>query len=129
MSNEKEIRWIQLSDLHMFASTDIECQKEALYRQFSNTTDFIIVTGDLHQYGTSYDMTLNFLEEAVEKFGITEEDVVIVPGNHDVNTLDKLTEVIQNIDKDIENDPDVYINELKKLYMRFKKYNNFLFKF
>lgn len=129
MSNEKEIRWIQLSDLHMFASTDIECQKEALYRQFSNTTDFIIVTGDLHQYGTSYDMTINFLEEAVEKFGITEEDVVIVPGNHDVNTLDKLTEAIQNIDKNIENDPDVYINELKKLYMRFKKYNNFLFKF
>ncbi len=126
MKNEQEIRWIQLSDLHMFVSTDVERQKKALYEQFGNTTDLIIVTGDLHQYGEDYAMTIDFLDKLVEQFCLDKEDVVIIPGNHDVLLLDKRKEAIQKVDEDIEKDPDVYIKELSKLYLGFRKYKKFL---
>lgn len=126
MKNELEIRWIQLSDLHMFVSTDVERQKKALYEQFGEKTDFIVVTGDLHQYGTDYAMTLDLLNTLVTQFGIEKTDVVIVPGNHDVFTSDKRKEVVRKIDENIENNPDVYINELDKLYLGFRKYKKFL---
>ena len=51
MKNSDEIRWLQLSDLHMFDSTEMKVQKKALFRQFTNKIDFIVITGDLHQYG------------------------------------------------------------------------------
>ena len=102
MKNELEIRWIQLSDLHMFVSTDVERQKKALYEQFGEKTDFIVVTGDLHQYGTDYAMTLDLLNTLVTQFGIEKTDVVIVPGNHDVFTSDKRKEVVRKIDENIE---------------------------
>lgn len=129
MKNEKEIRWIQLSDLHMFISTDVERQKKALYKQFGDKTDLILVTGDLHQYGTDYDMTIDFLNELVVQFGIEKRDVVIVPGNHDITASDKRKRAIQKIDENIENNPDVYIDELNKLYLGFRKYMKFLSKF
>lgn len=36
MKNKGEMRWLQLSDLHMFQSAEVEAQKKALYRQFLN---------------------------------------------------------------------------------------------
>ncbi len=129
MKNEQEIRWIQLSDLHMFVSTDLERQKRALYEQFGDKTDLIIITGDLHQYGTNYDMTIDFLNKLVVQFGIEKKDVVIVPGNHDVSISDKRKNAIQKIDENIENNTDVYISELNNLYFGFRKYKKFLVDF
>lgn len=126
MKNEQEIRWIQLSDLHMFTSTDVERQKKALYEQFGNKTDLILVTGDLHQYETSYAMTIDFLNKLVVQFGIEKKDVVIVPGNHDVSASDQRKQAIKRVDENIENNPDVYIDELNKLYSGFRKYKKFL---
>lgn len=129
MKNEQEIRWIQLSDLHMFASTDLERQKKALYKQFGSKIDLIFVTGDLHQYNTNYDMTIDFLNELVVQFGIEKKDVVIVPGNHDVSASNKRKEAINRVDENIENNPDIYIDELNDLYLGFRKYKNFLLNF
>ncbi len=126
MKNESEIRWIQLSDLHMFDSADVGCQKKALYKQFGKKTDFIVVTGDLHQYCTDYAMTIDFLNTLVVQFGIEKTDVVIVPGNHDVLTSDKREKAIQKIDENIENNPEVYMGELNNLYSGFSNYKKFL---
>lgn len=126
MKNAQEIRWIQLSDLHMYDSTDVERQKRKLYEQFAERTDFVVVTGDLHQYGKNYDMAFVFLKELVLRFGIERTDVVIIPGNHDVSTTDKRKEVIKTIDDNIENNPDVYRKELNQLYLGFRKYKKFL---
>lgn len=126
MKNEQEIRWIQLSDLHMFISTDVECQKKALHDQFGSGTDLVIVTGDLHQYGEAYNMTKDFLNQLVEGFHIDKEDVVIIPGNHDACTTKKRKEAMEKIDKNIENNVDIYLNELDKLYSGFSKYCGFL---
>lgn len=126
MKSEQEIRWLQLSDLHMFVSTDVERQKKALYRQFGQKTDFIVITGDLHQYKTDYTMTIDFLNTLVEQYNIQKTDVVIVPGNHDVLASDKRKEVVRKIDENIESNPDIYIDELDKLYLGFRRYKNFL---
>lgn len=126
MKNEQEIRWIQLSDLHMFDSTDVERQKRKLYEKFAEKTDFVVVTGDLHQYGENYKMASDFLGEVVSRFGIEKTDVIIIPGNHDVSTTDKRKKAIEIVDENIENDPDVYRKELNQLYLGFRKYKMFL---
>ena len=82
MKNKGEIRWIQLSDLHMFDSTEVARQKKALFNQFSKTIDFFIITGDLHQYNSDYQLSEAFLTELMHKMEIEKEDIIIVPGNH-----------------------------------------------
>lgn len=127
MNDKKETRWIQLSDLHMFECTDVDLQKKALYKQFGAVTDFIVVTGDLHQYGKDYKQTIEFLEEINEKFNkIDKEDIIIVPGNHDASLTDKRQKAIKEIGAEIENDSDVYKGKLKNLYGGFNKYRQFL---
>ena len=130
MNDKKETRWIQLSDLHMFECTDVDLQKKALYKQFGAVTDFIVVTGDLHQYGKDYKQTIEFLEEINEKFNkIDKEDIIIVPGNHDASLTDKRKKAIEEVDAEIENNPDVYIQKLPNLYAGFNKYKIFLKEF
>lgn len=128
MKNEGEIRWIQLSDLHMFDSTKYERQKKALWK-FNKTTDFVVITGDLHQYGTDYSMTLSFLNEMVRKLDIEKKDIIIVPGNHDISTFDNRDKFIKAIDQGIEYNEDVYRTEIEQLYSAFGEYEKFLKKF
>lgn len=129
MKNEREIRWLQLSDLHMFQSTEMEEQKKALYRQFGKRMDYVLITGDLHQYGKDYSMPLQLLNEMVEKMGLRKRDVIIVPGNHDVSASEKRKELLENIDKGLEQNADIYLPNINKLYQAFQKYKNFLGKF
>ena len=129
MKNKGEIRWIQLSDLHMFDSTEVARQKKALFNQFSKTIDFFIITGDLHQYNSDYQLSEAFLTELMHKMEIEKEDIIIVPGNHDVVPLKRRNEVIGNIDKNIEVDSDVYLKDLNQLLRAFDKYKRFLEKF
>ena len=89
MKNSDEIRWLQLSDLHMFDSTEMKVQKKALFQQFTNKIDFIVITGDLHQYGKDYSLTLEFLNELYSQMKIEKKDIFIVPGNHDVANSEK----------------------------------------
>ena len=121
MKNEGEIRWIQLSDLHMFDSTEYKRQKEALWN-FNKTTDFVVITGDLHQYGTDYSMTLSFLNEMVQELDIKKKDVIIVPGNHDISTSDNRDKIIAKIDHEIEYNADAYRTEIEQLYSDFREY-------
>lgn len=129
MKNEGEIRWIQLSDLHMFDSTEVERQKKALFYKFSKTIDFFIITGDLHQYNRDYHLSEVFLNELVQKMEIEKQDIILIPGNHDVKPLKRRSEVIENIDKNIEVDPDTYLKDLDQLLYSFDKYKKFLEKF
>lgn len=126
MKNEKEVRWIQLSDLHMFDSTEVERQKKALYNQFSGKVDFFVITGDLHQYNTDYKLSKTFLNEMVREMEIEKKDIIIVPGNHDVKTSRKRKQIIENIDKNIEINPDAYIENKNQLLAFFDKYKIFL---
>ncbi len=126
MKNKGEIRWLQLSDLHMFDSTTMRRQKEKLFERFKETIDFIIITGDLHQYGKSYSLTLSFLNELVSEMGIGKKDIIIVPGNHDVSASDRRAENLKYIEKEIESNEDAYYDVLSELHSDFAKYVKFL---
>lgn len=126
MNNKRDIRWLQLSDLHMFEVTELGIFKEQLYDMFQKKVDFVVVTGDLHQYGKSYKLTLDFLIELVNELGIEKSDVIIVPGNHDAELTEERKNAIKNIDDNIENNEDVYIDKLNQLYSGFGKYKRFL---
>ena len=126
MKNKGEIRWIQLSDLHMFASTEVERQKKSLYAQFRETIDFFVITGDLHQYNADYRLSKMFLEELKVEMQIKKKDIIIIPGNHDAKTTKKRKEIIENIDRNIEKNPDAYLKDLPHLFDAFNKYNDFI---
>ena len=132
MKNKGEIRWLQLSDLHMFNTTEVKRQKKALYKQFRQHIDFIVITGDLHQYGEDYSLTLHFLNELVREMNITKQDIIIVPGNHDISTSSDSSErakILEGIEKEIESNPDAYLTALDKLYSAFENYQKFLDEF
>ncbi len=130
MNNKRYTRWIQLSDLHMFEeSSDLEIYKEELYDMFDKKVDFIVITGDLHQYGRSYKFTLDFLNELVERIGIEKRDVVIIPGNHDAKMTDKRKNAIEIIDNALESNQDVYADKKRKLCSGFTAYKKFIREF
>lgn len=126
MKNKDEIRWIQLSDLHMFDSTEVIRQKKALFNQFCGTIDFFVITGDLHQYGTDYTLTKIFLEELIAEMEIEKKDIIIVPGNHDIKSDNKRKEIINNIGKNIEMNPDAYLKNMNQLLHAYDQYKRFL---
>lgn len=67
----KSYSWLQISDLHIFESTDWNIMLNA-YRDLSKVIkpDFLVVTGDFcHQKKhPSYDNALNFLNQVVIMF-------------------------------------------------------------
>lgn len=113
----------------MFDSAEVMRQKRALYDQFRNTIDFIVITGDLHQYGTDYRLSKDFLEELVSQMQLQKRDVIIVPGNHDVLTTGKRKNILEEIDNKLESNPHVYTEKLDKLFGAFREYTNFINEF
>ena len=124
-----EYSWMQISDLHIFENTDWDIMQNA-YKKLRDKgkIDFIIVTGDLHQFGDNYKKTHNFLENIVEYFNLTKRDVFIVPGNHDVEECPDKEIYIVYIDSKIKEDQDCYRRCFVKgkLVDCFKQYNNFI---
>lgn len=105
----EQFRWIQLSDLHIFDSTEWNIMKQEYETVLSNKKiDFVIVTGDLHQFNHKYEKTILFLNNMVQYLGITPKDVFIIPGNHDVGTFKYKKLVVKDICENIAADPDCY---------------------
>lgn len=134
---EKNITWLQLSDLHIWESTDWNMMLES-YRQLSKKVhpEFLIITGDYRdkQYSENdnYEKTLEFLDDLIELFGVERQDVFFVPGNHDVNNYEFREESIETILQNIDLDPDAYIPYLhrsKNLKMAFEQYIQFISQF
>ena len=66
-----EYAWLQISDLHIFDNTELNIMKEAYARlPHIDKVQFLVITGDLHQYKEDYTKTLEFLEFLVELFKI-----------------------------------------------------------
>lgn len=132
MRREKQIRWLQLSDLHIFYSTEWEIMLRS-YEELSKVfkPNFIVVTGDYchKRYNRMYDDALKFLNKLAEIFSLDKADFYFVPGNHDVSNYNMRTEIITTIKSEIENNPDCYLNYNEKLQKGFTKYSNFVRKF
>lgn len=125
MKNEGVIRGLQLSDLHVQDSTELRVQKRKLCEQFKNKIDFIVVTGDLHEFGQGYMPTRQFLNQLAEELKLEREDIIIVPGNHDNADFNGKKEILERIGDKIAEDPDAYLDNLEDLYWGFGKYIGF----
>lgn len=133
METRKVIRWLQLSDLHIFYSTEWEIMLNS-YKELSTVfkPDFIVVTGDFcHKVKNGkYDAALKFLNSLSEIFSLGKENFFFVPGNHDADDFAMRDEIITTIRGKIEDDPDVYqqycASKQKNLHRAFKRYCTFV---
>ena len=121
--------WIQISDLHLFDNTETKIIKSSFRKIAQNhLIKFIVVTGDLHQYGESYEKTKGFLEAVRTSFSLRKKDVFIVPGNHDCGDCNNKKQLTYYIEDQIENDPDCYAESFVpgKIIDCFNEYDTFI---
>lgn len=129
----KNISWLQLSDLHIYESTDWNIMLDA-YKKLSKVVkpDFLVFTGDYRhkKNNNNYVNSLKFLNEIVDIFGLQKKDVFLVPGNHDVNDFPYREELLSSIRERIDTYPDTYLkymkNDAKKLTQAFSEYSEFV---
>lgn len=82
------IRWLHISDLHIKEKADWINFKEDLLRKCKKIgkIDLVIVTGDFHNFGegNNFEMSKVFLTELMRNLNLDiEEDIFVIPGNHD----------------------------------------------
>lgn len=134
---EREVKWIQLSDLHIFQSTDWNLMKKNYEKLASRIhVDFIVVTGDFRhkksEETTNFSYAIDFLNFIKDCFDISKEDIFLIPGNHDINNYDYRSEGIEKIINGVENNPDIYMDYMKKnpgLMDGFSEYTDFIREF
>ena len=78
------IRWLHISDLHLQENQNAEWNLLQNHLPFP-PIKFLVFTGDLHQFGQSYEKSLEFLRHLMKQYKLSINDVFIVPGNHDVD--------------------------------------------
>lgn len=78
------IRWLHISDLHLQENQNAEWNLLQNHLPFPSIK-FLVFTGDLHQFGQSYEKSLEFLRHLMEQYKLSTNDVFIVPGNRDVD--------------------------------------------
>lgn len=133
---KKKYSWLQLSDLHVFESTDWNLMLDS-YKKLANVInpDFLVVTGDYRhkKYNTSYEKALEFLNQIVKIFRLKKKDVFLVPGNHDVNDYDFKKEIITTIRTEVDSNADAYYSYMtdksKNLRNAFEEYCDFVREF
>ena len=132
MREKKQICWLQLSDLHIFYSTEWEIMLKS-YEDLAKVfkPNFIVVTGDFchKKRNRTYDDALKFLNKLVDIFSLDKSNFFFVPGNHDVSNFKMRTEIIAAINGNIEKDPDFYLGYSEKLQKSFHNYCAFVRKF
>lgn len=116
------ISWLQISDLHIFKSCATKAFHRDLKSYFEGKLDFMLVTGNLHQYEKpsptsgigNYRETISELETIMSSVGLAEKkDIFMVPGNHDVISFRGKNALISEIDTAASNNPDCYRNPKK----------------
>lgn len=124
-----EYGWLQISDLHIFDNTEWKMMEEAYgnleYKQY---VKFILITGDLHNFGENYNRAKIFLEKLLQLFDLRKKDLFIIPGNHDAANCSGKMAYTYFIENEIERDQDCYREYFVegKLVDCFNEYNMFI---
>lgn len=142
MERNVEYAWLQISDCHLFEDEVSDWNfLRGKIKSIPNidAVNFLTVTGDLHQYGHSYDNTEKFLEGLLNELELDKEDLFIVPGNHDSGNLpgddcekrSKKRAFTRIIASETEDIPDTYQEYFTDDMLGgcFKEYSDFIFKF
>lgn len=110
---------LHLSDLHLGNEDDAETWYTQLAQDLKrelhcNKIGVVIVSGDIANKSTpeEYISADLFLEKLCEEFDLTSEQIVIVPGNHDVNwsISKKAYEFVRKEDITISPEPGYFID-------------------
>lgn len=128
-----QFSWLQLSDLHIFKSTDWNIMRLA-YQKLATVIqpNFLVITGDFRHKvkNPDYKNALEFLNDIVKIFKLKKSDVFLVPGNHDVNNYEYRDANIRDINSNIVSNADAYLkymnNESGDLRNGFKEYCAFV---
>jgi small GTP-binding protein len=95
VSTDEPLRILHLSDLHFTADTDLKAHLQPLVADLRDRSgglgfdrlDYLVISGDLTSRAIpeEFDLAQCFTSELIQKFGLTAERCVIVPGNHDLS--------------------------------------------
>lgn len=86
----------------------------------------MLMTADLHHYGTDYNKALALLKGLTTLFGLPKRNVYIVPGNYDANDFSLKKYLISSISANTEQEANYYIDCYDKLLQGFAGYNTFI---
>ncbi|WP_040194655.1 SAVED domain-containing protein [Clostridium culturomicium] len=84
-------RWLHLSDLHSYCNgIKTKVMRDALIDEVEELNNeekfnFMIITGDISDKDSGYDLAEEFILELISRIEIDKEKVFIIPGNHDLN--------------------------------------------
>jgi 3',5'-cyclic AMP phosphodiesterase CpdA len=118
---------LHISDLHFVGKADKSKTRfdDTYQTRFLNAvlklTDkikYVVITGDIADKAQEiqYRNALVFLNTVVEKLEVDKKNVVLCPGNHDVD-WDILRDIVKN--------EDISEDKLSKIHERVEKFNNF----
>jgi 3',5'-cyclic AMP phosphodiesterase CpdA len=98
----------------------IECFFESVKKQLSERSlnlYALVIAGDIANSGKTkeYEKAKYFLNKAIEKLGLIKENIILVPGNHDINWTDI----------DLFIDSPAYNGEKKEFELHDVKFSNF----
>lgn len=96
------ISWLHISDIHFnIQNYDSEILREKLVSYIErNITDidFIVISGDIVYQGGAYTKKLiNFINDLIKACRLSENEIIIVPGNHDLKRSSVRTSIIKDI--------------------------------
>ncbi|WP_168121267.1 metallophosphoesterase [Paenibacillus sp. HB172176] len=129
---------LHLSDLHISASEDPSSVRlrDSLIEDIRKmkidkniNIDAIAMTGDVVDKGgndKSYDLATQFFNDLIDQCGVKRENIIFVPGNHDVPRRDTIKFILENATEDSFHDESKIIEYWEAIYPRFKKFNNFV---
>ena len=134
------INILHISDLHLeefkpqgknliksrFQENNFQTKFYKTLKDNCNKLDYVIITGDLANKGISNEYTLvrEFLDEIIKKTSVKKENILICPGNHDINWGKSEKAYINNANKEI-NKGNPRPNEKESFKFHQEKFEDF----
>ncbi|HEU4885608.1 MAG TPA: metallophosphoesterase, partial [Longimicrobium sp.] len=111
----RPIRILHLSDLHFTASTAPGTKLQWLLddltkgrQPLAERLDYLVVSGDMTDRGSTAGLenARAFVSQLIDRFGLSAERCILVPGNHDVQDLLEAYDVFYDADSARAAEPD-----------------------
>lgn len=111
----RPIRILHLSDLHFTASTAPGTKLQWLLddltkgrQPLAERLDYLVVSGDMTDRGSTAGLenARAFVSQLIDRFGLSAERCILVPGNHDVQDLLEAYDVFYDADSARRAEPD-----------------------
>lgn len=82
---------------------------------------YLLVTGDITNRGEQieFDFAIRYLKELVKKLSINKEDILLIPGDHDLNRREIKNQIAEDPDSTLENINEAKFANFKKFYKTF----------